>query len=99
MTNEEWMEFMRQSIASHDRQIAELVEQGARLDAWLAAHAEEQAKQQAATNRQIAALGQDMAVLTDRMHALTGHMASLADHMSALAELGIDHERRVRRLE
>jgi hypothetical protein len=26
MTNEEWIEFIRQSIASHDRQIGELTE-------------------------------------------------------------------------
>lgn len=32
MTNEEWMEFMRQSIASHDRQIGELTESIAKHD-------------------------------------------------------------------
>jgi hypothetical protein len=37
MSNEEWTEFMKESIASHDRQIAELVENGARLDARIAA--------------------------------------------------------------
>jgi ABC-type transporter Mla subunit MlaD len=37
MTSEEWIEFLKQSIASHDRQIAELVENGARLDARIAA--------------------------------------------------------------
>jgi hypothetical protein len=37
MTTDEWMEFLRHSIESHDRQIAELVENGARLDARIAA--------------------------------------------------------------
>jgi Tfp pilus assembly protein PilN len=37
MTPEQWIEFLRHSIESHDRQIAELVENGARLDARIAA--------------------------------------------------------------
>jgi hypothetical protein len=37
MTSEQWIEFLRHSIESHDRQIAELVENGARLDARIAA--------------------------------------------------------------
>jgi hypothetical protein len=37
MTNEEWMEFIRQSIPSHDRQIGELTEQVASVTAAVAA--------------------------------------------------------------
>ena len=37
MTNEEWMEFIRQSIASHDRQIGELTEQVTSVTAAVAA--------------------------------------------------------------
>lgn len=56
MTNEEWMEFMQQSIASHDRQIAELVEHGSRLDAQIAAQTANIDKLVEVTNRDAEAI-------------------------------------------
>ena len=53
------MEFLLQSIASHDRQIAELVDHSARLDAQIAANSAQIAAQTANIDRLVQVTNED----------------------------------------
>ena len=85
MTTEEWIEFLRHSIESHDRQIAELVENGARLDARMAA-------QNAALAARIAAQSENI----DKLIQVTNDDANAIRTLARIAEL---HQNRLDRME
>jgi|GEM_PF-2882514 len=85
MTIDERLEFLMQSIESHDRQIGELTENGAKLDTRLDALASrmDTLAKNVDVFREITQLNFDR--LTQAMMGLTGHVA--------------DHGRRIGRLE
>jgi chromosome segregation ATPase len=85
MTNEDWIEYMNQSIASHDRQLGELTDKIAE------AHAR-------ATENE-AKLAQSKAETDVAFRELAHHMAKLADNMSVFSATVIHHEHRLNNID
>ena len=92
MTFEEKMEFLRQSIESHDRQLGEITDQQAETGRQIGALKDQQAE----TNRQIGTLNEHQAG-TDRQlkHALDIMVATVG----RLALIVEKHENRLQGLE
>jgi methyl-accepting chemotaxis protein len=92
MTPEEWVEFLKQSIESHDRQLGELVE---RMDE-LSGRMNQLAGRVDQTTANIDAL----TVRLDKMAEVTQlNFDRLTKAMMGLVEHAADHQRRIENLE
>jgi transcription termination factor Rho len=87
MTPEE-MDFIRQSIESHDRQLGELVDRQA-----------ENAKQIAENARQIGDLTDAAIILRDGIVALDRHVNAVVETLGKIALIVDRHETRIQGLE
>jgi chromosome segregation ATPase len=101
MTSEE-MEYFRQSIASHDRQIGDLVDRQAENARQIAENGRQIAElkaRQSETGEQIAELKDSLIVLRDGIIAMDRHVNAVISTMGKLALLVDNHETRIGGLE